>query len=69
MEPPDPTRRTRMPSTTPAPASGPPAAPPVPAASSDRGRRTTALVATHDPVMMALADRVVRLQDGVLTED
>lgn len=31
--------------------------------------RTTALVATHDPVMMALADRVVRLQDGVLVED
>ena len=31
--------------------------------------RTTALVATHDPVMMALADRVVRLQDGALVED
>ncbi|GEA79839.1 ABC transporter ATP-binding protein [Cellulomonas uda] len=31
--------------------------------------RTTALVATHDPVMMSLADRVVRLQDGVLTQD
>ena len=31
--------------------------------------RTTARVATHDPVMMALADRVVRLQDGVLVED
>ena len=31
--------------------------------------RTTALIATHDPVMMALADRVVRLQDGVLVED
>ena len=31
--------------------------------------RTTALVATHAPVMMALADRVVRLQDGVLVED
>ncbi|TQS39478.1 ATP-binding cassette domain-containing protein, partial [Cryptosporangium phraense] len=27
----------------------------------------TALVATHDPVMMALADRVLHLADGQLT--
>ena len=29
----------------------------------------TAIVATHDPVMIALADRVVRIVDGRLTED
>ncbi|GAA1875304.1 ABC transporter ATP-binding protein [Myceligenerans crystallogenes] len=29
---------------------------------------TTALVATHDPTLMALADRVLHLQDGRLTE-
>ena len=28
----------------------------------------TALVSTHDPVMMALADRVVRISDGRVTE-
>ena len=28
----------------------------------------TAIVATHDPVMIALADRAVRLVDGRLTE-
>jgi putative ABC transport system ATP-binding protein len=28
----------------------------------------TALVATHDPVMMALADRVLRISDGRVTE-
>jgi putative ABC transport system ATP-binding protein len=28
----------------------------------------TALVSTHDPVMMALADRVIRIQDGRLDE-
>ncbi|WP_237689016.1 ABC transporter ATP-binding protein [Cellulomonas fulva] len=30
--------------------------------------RTTAVIATHDPVMMALADRVIRVQDGVLVD-
>ncbi|GAB3162339.1 hypothetical protein GCM10027059_14840 [Myceligenerans halotolerans] len=30
--------------------------------------RTTALVATHDPTLMALADRVLRLEDGRLAE-
>lgn len=29
----------------------------------------TAIVATHDPVMIALADRVVRIADGRLTDD
>ena len=29
----------------------------------------TALVATHDPVMIALADRVLRISDGVVVED
>jgi putative ABC transport system ATP-binding protein len=29
----------------------------------------TALVATHDPVMIALADRAVHLVDGLLVED
>ena len=28
----------------------------------------TALVSTHDPVMMALADRVVHISDGQVTE-
>ncbi|MEV0897186.1 ABC transporter ATP-binding protein [Actinoplanes sp. NPDC049802] len=30
--------------------------------------RVTALVSTHDPVMMALADRVVRISDGQVSE-
>lgn len=30
---------------------------------------TTAIVATHDPVMIALADRVVRIADGRLTDE
>jgi putative ABC transport system ATP-binding protein len=29
----------------------------------------TALVSTHDPVMMALADRVIRIQDGRLDDE
>ena len=29
----------------------------------------TALVATHDPVMMALADRVIRISDGRIDEN
>ncbi len=30
--------------------------------------RTTAIVSTHDPLMMELADRVIRMQDGRLVE-
>jgi putative ABC transport system ATP-binding protein len=33
-----------------------------------RSEGITALVATHDPVLIELADRAVRLDDGVLTE-
>jgi putative ABC transport system ATP-binding protein len=32
-------------------------------------RGTTILLATHDPVVAARCDRVVRLQDGVVTDD
>ena len=30
--------------------------------------RTTAIIATHDPVMMALADRALRIEDGRLVD-
>ena len=30
--------------------------------------RTTAIIATHDPVMMALADRALRIEDGGLVD-
>ncbi|MPV37443.1 ABC transporter ATP-binding protein [Georgenia subflava] len=33
-----------------------------------REERMTAIVATHDPVLLKVADRVVRLRDGQLTE-
>ena len=33
------------------------------------GRGMTALVATHDPNLIELADRVYALRDGVLTEE
>ena len=33
-----------------------------------RSEGVTAVVATHDPMMLELADRVVELRDGVLTE-
>ncbi|MEU8193484.1 ABC transporter ATP-binding protein [Microbispora amethystogenes] len=33
-----------------------------------RGEGVTALVATHDPLLIAIADRVLELHDGTLTE-
>ena len=33
-----------------------------------RTEGVTAIVATHDPVMLDVADRVVELRDGKLTE-
>jgi putative ABC transport system ATP-binding protein len=34
-----------------------------------RSQSVTAIVATHDPVLLNLADRVIELRDGAIVSD